>query len=531
MNKKQIYFILIALCFIIYANSLNNAFVSDDIDSVLRNPLISKPLHAWLLPHDFLNSVDYLIARFNPIVYHLTNIILHSVATILIFLFLQLFFKTEPSLIGASLFAVLPIHAEAVTWISGKPYIITAIFILLGYFLYYYATEYLNPRNLTDDKQRPMLEFHPKQKRINATPFFICIVIFSYYLWRNFSFYFLMPCLLVLSDITFKRWRKNWKWWIVFFLIVIAKLLTARNIVAERVAYVAKEAGSSGSSWTNPLYNMAYSFFAHFGLLVWPFWPNKLTLYHEPPVISIFALRVELVVLFILVPILLLLLFKKAKVLFFAIFIFIIFLAPTYSPIMISWLLAERYVYFSAVTFCIFVAFVYERAQKIKKIPQSTTMILFISIIAAYAARTVARNEDWKTPERFWRQTVLASPNSPRAHNNLADIYGQEGNIEGALREFKRAVELKPDYADAYHNLANTYQIKGNITEAIKYYKLAVTFNPVLFESHFNLGIIYLNNGELNLAIEHLKEATEIRPENKDARNALNFALNKKGRE
>ena len=286
---------------------------------------------------------------------------------------------------------------------------------------------------------------------------------------------------------------------------------------------------------TNPIFNFVYSFFSHLCLLLFP---SKLTLYHEPAVISSFALKVGIISLALLV-ISLPFIFKKAKELFFGIGIFVLFLAPTYSPVMVSWLVAERYLYFPSIALSIFLAFFYERIYITRiltnKKPNSHEFSkrdffrgIFIFIIAGLGVRTVARNEDWKTPERFWRQTALVSYNSPRSHNNMGDVYAQEGNTEGAIREFKKAIEIRPDYADAYHNLANIYHRKGDLKEAVRFYQQALSFNPRLFESHYNLGIIYLNAGELDLARLQLKQALELRPEDENARQALNIAINKK---
>jgi tetratricopeptide (TPR) repeat protein len=427
--------------------------------------------------------------------------------------------------LGACLFAVHPIHTEAVTWISGKPYTITSLFILIVYLLYYHSTSLKNNR------------------KINLACYLLCLFIFSYYIIANISFYFIFPFFLILSDITFNRWRKVWKLWLPFLGIVVLRLSLLINTISGRISFVAKEMGGDVIR-TNPIFNFTYSFFSHMGLLLWP---ARLTLYHEPAVISSFALKVGIISLVLLV-ISLPFIFKKAKELFFGIGIFVLFLAPTYSPVMVSWLVAERYLYFPSIILSIFLAFFYERinvfasrfklhASGYKLQPAACSLqrvarycILFI--IAGLGVRTVARNEDWKTAERFWRQTVLVSDNSPRAHNNLGDAYAQEGNLEGAIREFKEAIEKakkinNSDYADAYHNLANTYQHKGDLKEAVEFYRKAVSSNPGLFESHYNLGIIYLNAGELDLAKEYLKKALELRPDDINARTALDLAMNK----
>lgn len=526
LTKKHIYFILIALCFLLYANSLNNAFVSDDIAAILKNPALSHPLRFGLEPAGLLNSFNYLIAGSHPLGYHLTSIILHSLNTILVFFFLSLFFKSESSLLGACLFAVHPIHAEAVAWVSGKPYIITSLFILVVYLLYHRDAAAIS-----------------SGKKINLKRYLISLFIFSYYLFANLSFYFIFPLFLILADITFGRWRKAWKLWLPFLVIAILRLLLAGNLILQRISSVAQEAGM-GVTRTNPIFNFAYSFFAHTGLLLWP---GRLTLYHEPAVISSFALKAELFFLSLLL-ISLPFIFKRAKELFFGIGIFVLFLAPTYSPLMVSWLVAERYLYFPSLALSIFFAFFYERVLKNSSLTRILTnpcltgrqekpnshefiRLCILFIIAALGVRTVARNEDWKTPQRFWRQTALVSVNSPRAHNNMGDVYAQEGNTDAAIREFRRAIELKADYADAYHNLANTYYRKGDLKEAARLYQQAISFNPKLLDSYYNLGIIYLHTGELDLARLQFEKALALRPEEANARAALDLVRKKQAGE
>jgi protein O-mannosyl-transferase len=534
MKLSRIYLILACACFLMYANSLNGQFVSDDIDSIANNKLISEPMTCWLFPSNLLNCLGYLLTKLNPFIYHMMNILLHAFATILVFLFLRLFFKKEASFLGALMFATLAIHTEAVTWISGRPYIMTTIFLLTGYFLYIYAVDSINPwANARDDNLLPAMKFAAKERIFRPWPYLACLLVVIYYIWHNFSFYFLFPLLLVISDLTFRSSRKmRRRWmplaWLPFFAIVAFRLLTAKAIIDQRIASVAFDTGTAGANWSSPLqgylYNMVYSLSRHLGLLIWP---ANLTLYHEPPIISISQLWLGLIGLCVIAGFLPAL-FKRSKELFFSIFLFGMFLAPTFSPWMVSWLLAERYVYFPSIALCMTAGYFYEKYSGKNRRARETALAVILFIIAANGARAVARNQDWKTPERLWRQTVVSSPDSPRAHNNMGDAYGREGNIEAALNEFKRSIELKPDYADGYHNLANTYHRAGNLAEAGKYYKLAVTFNPYLAESFFNLGVIYLGRQEFDLAIENFKKAAELRPDDPEAQNALNFAIKKK---
>ena len=95
-------------------------------------------------------------------------------------------------------------------------------------------------------------------------------------------------------------------------------------------------------------------------------------------------------------------------------------------------------------------------------------MIIVISLLSY---RTIIRNNDWKTRASLWRSTVEVSPLSAKAHNNMGDIYGREGNLEMSAKSFKRATEINPKYSDAYHNLAMVLYRMNRLDEAQDYYK------------------------------------------------------------
>ncbi|MDP2941545.1 MAG: tetratricopeptide repeat protein [Candidatus Omnitrophota bacterium] len=451
------FFILVALCFLVYANSLTGAFICDDLTVIVRNPSVGKL--DLFSPPALLDSLNYRVGKLNTFGYHLANVILHSLNSILVFIFLGIFFKTEAAFLGAGLFAAHPIHSEAISWVSGKPYLIIGLFILVAYLLYYYSSY---PQD--------------KESRLKPGLYLASLALFSYFIVNSFSFFALVPLFIIFSDVTFQRWRRNWKLWLPFLFIAGLRIFFARNMIGSQIAAVARNTGFSSQAWANPLYNLAYSLFTHLRLLLWP---ARLTLYHEPMVISSWAIKTEVAVL-VLIVLLLPVLYRKARMLFYAMGLFVLFLAPTYSPRPVCWLIAERYAYFPSVALSIVLAFCYERAVSAgqRKIP---ALIIAGLVIAACGIRAVIRNEDWKTQGRFWRQTLKVSPQSPKAHNNMGDVYYQEGDIDSAIREFKKAIEIRPDFADAYFNLGNIYYyIKGDAREAVRNLQLAINYNPGL---------------------------------------------------
>lgn len=251
---------------------------------------------------------------------------------------------------------------------------------------------------------------------------------------------------------------------------------------------------------------MAHSLFSNLSLV---FWPLKLTLYHEPIIVSRFILSCEVVLLFVLIGSLRFI-FKKKRVIFFAILFFILFITPTFSPFAISWLIAERYLYLPSLSLSILAAFIYSRYGGRSPGLRKKIILIFVLIAAAYALRTILRNEDWSTPSRFWRQELKVSSGSASVHNKMGDIYRQEGRFKEAIEELNKALAIKPKDANAYNNLGVTYSEMGDKNAAVIYYCKAIDSNLKFAEAYFNLGNAYAALGRKEEAASSYRKAIEL---------------------
>src|SRR5262245_42454155 len=138
---------LVVFCFIAYVNGLAGEFVWDDQVQLFRNANIrtvdniprafTSSLWSFMYSQDpaadnrvydryyrpmqtVIYIVVYQLAGLSPYAYHFTNLILHCAATILVFLIcLELGLNIFIALAAGALFAVHPVHTEAVTWIAG----------------------------------------------------------------------------------------------------------------------------------------------------------------------------------------------------------------------------------------------------------------------------------------------------------------------------------------------------------------------------------------------------------------------------
>lgn len=485
-NKRLISIILFGICFLVYANSLDGAFISDDVPAITRNPELIYPLRFWMEPASLLNSLNLLISGHNPFTYHLTNILLHSLNTILVFFFLGLFFGVESSLLGAVLFALHPIHTEAVTWISGKPYLIFCAFVLGNALLYNRVAE--------------------GRKRFGPALYLVSLAIF-YYMTLQYYTYYLFPFLLILIDLTLKRWRKSWRLWVPFFLLAALKLASIKAGFISRIDLLSGKSAMAAPVWNNPVLTVAHSLFSNLSLMLWPL---KLTLYHEPVVVSRTILSCEVILLFVLLASLRFI-FKKEKLLFLAVMFFILFISPTFSPFIISWLIAERYLYLPSLSLSILAAFIYNRYGSINPGLRNKVLSLFILIMALYALRTISRNEDYRSPDKFWRQELKVSYGSASVHNKMGDIYRSEGKFKEAIEELNKALSIKPKDANAYNNLGVTYSTMGDKSAAVSCYLKAIEFDPEFAEAYFNLANAYSALGKNEEAIFSYRKAIALK--------------------
>jgi len=158
MSKKNIRFywillVIFILCGVIaYFNTINSFFLSDDfvlISAISKNGPFAVWTHSpWSFFRPLISLslfIDYKLWELNPIGYHFTNILIHSLNSFFVFLIsfllvnkIQLFKKRiwGLPLFSGFIFLILPCHTEAVAWISGRTDVIATFFYLSSFCTY-----------------------------------------------------------------------------------------------------------------------------------------------------------------------------------------------------------------------------------------------------------------------------------------------------------------------------------------------------------------------------------------------------------
>jgi len=172
INRTVLYIILAVISFAVYANSLQNEFVFDDESVVQGDPTIMdlsnipkfftgemgfhKVIGAYYRPVVSSSyAIDYAIWEFNPVGFHLTNILMHVINVLLFFTLLRLMFEKSVSpykdyiiLIASLIFAVHPIHTEVVAWVSGRTDGLACTFFFAAFIYYLKYSKLTTTKNL-----------------------------------------------------------------------------------------------------------------------------------------------------------------------------------------------------------------------------------------------------------------------------------------------------------------------------------------------------------------------------------------------
>ena len=527
--------VVIAVCFLVYGNTLRNGFVYDDIPQVVQNPWIRDfrylpeifSTNAWafqgissnyyrpLLHISFL--LTYQLFGLAPWGFHLVNIVLHAGVSILVFLIAsRLFSVTSPQaspvsrflpFIAAMLFAVHPIHTEVVAWVGGVTDLVFTMFMLLSLYSYIISSE---------------REGHRMGLRaFSVASFFLAALAKEPAVT--------LPLILAAYDYSYRRealrpvdYLKRYSPYLGAAAVYVMLRVNALGGFAP-----VRRHGELGL--TDYLINVFPLFRQYLQKL---FLPAHLNAYHVfSPLSSLLApqglLSLAVTLVFVAA---VLLARKKNKPAFFALALVLVPLLPSlYIPGTGENTFAERYLYLPSFGFVLLMALLVEWVASYK--PSWFVLLAGVLLIISglFAVGTVQRNAVWRDDEHLWRDVVQHSPNSPVPHYNLACALNAQGRIDEAIGEYRAAIRIQPA-AVAYKSLGAAYQAKGFLTEAAEQYAHAVRLQPGDADAHSLLAAAYAESGLMDKAIEHFRMAVQLQPDSAGAQYDLGRAYLESGR-
>lgn len=196
---------------------------------------------------------------------------------------------------------------------------------------------------------------------------------------------------------------------------------------------------------------------------------------------------------------------------------FFIAILPRSSIIPSTELLADYKTYTASFGICLLMAlgisslllWIRDRLNSKTMWPFYAISFLLIASVG-YAARQ--RNMVWESPAAFWEDIIRHAPQRARAYNNYGVALCEQGDNEGAIKNFWHAISLDQFYSDPYANLSVAYTNVKRFPEAISAMRRGIKIMPTQPEGYNNLASILININEDEEAESLLKQAIQLRP-------------------
>jgi tetratricopeptide (TPR) repeat protein len=435
--------------------------------------------------------------------YHLTNVLLHAAAALLI-VFLMRHLSLPGAWLGAFVFALHPVCVESVAWISEQKNTLSAV-CYLGAALAY-------------------LDFDRTRRN---SRYFLALGLFVLALASKSVTASLPAALLVVF--WWQRGRLDWR----RDVLPLAPWLAMGAASGLFTAWVERRLiGAEGAD-----FELAFvERFLVAGRAVWFYagklvWPSNLAFNYPRWQLDASAWWQYLFPLGTLAVAAGLLAVSRrrrgplAAFLFFMGTLFPVLGFLNVYPFLYSFV-ADHYQYLATLGIIVPVSTMVAAAKPRYAAVAGSTLVVVLGVLTWRQAAI------YQDAETLYRDTIRRNPESWLAHNNLGKILlDTPGGTPEAIPHLETALRLKPGQAMTHYNLgAALAATPGRLTDSIREYETAIRISPAFAEAHDGLGRVLLADRRLEQAIAEFEMAVRMAPSDPRTRNNLGTALARIGR-
>ena len=529
-------FLIIILGFLVYGNSLQGKFLWDDeylikYNTYLRSFSNIPKIFATDIGYGsgrqfgfyrplqmFTYVIDYSLYKLKEWGYHLTNLILHILVSICVYIFFNLLYKRpRVSLVASLLYLVHPLNTAIVSYISGRADSMLILFMLLAFIFY------------VRDINKPAIWSYS-------------LILVSYalaLLSKEASFIF--PVLLLLYHYSFKK-ETDVKRFIAVVTMTLVYVLIRITLLAHIILTGPHTIGGTTTALQRlPGFFAAMASYAGILLI-----PMNLRMGRGMMLFDFFDPQV-IAGMFILIALVWACLYfkKKRGIEFFGLMWFFITILPVSNIYPLNAYMAEHWLALPSIGIFLIAGDAIDRVYSKPRLKFLALLIIGVMIIS-YGCVTAKQNAYWKEPIAFharnlkfsknniksmtdlarqyeyvgkreeaielYKRAIELDPAFPIPYNNLGYLYHNMGRDDDAIPLYEKAIESDPRYPDALNNLAVVYHTRGKYDEAIALYKRAIEANPNFEGVYCNLGVLYMSMGKNEEAMDAYKKAVAINP-------------------
>ena len=540
--------------FLAYANSLGGEFVFDDTEQIVENQNIRSwdnlakafTTHVWQfrehagtlnvpppLPYyrplfTAMLTIEYHLFGLWPQGWHLASLLLHICCAIGVFFVIrQVSGQNVVALFASLLFAVHPIHAESVSWISGMTDPLFGVFFLASFCLY------LRSRAPSGDgpADRRMLALSLAMFALSTlakeTALSLVLLVFGYEFiklaglkrgrliaaakralpYAGVAFLYLVPRYLVLGELMWKNPQAPER-------PLAYTLLTLPFVIVSYVAHL--------------------------------LWPIGLSVtYSTQFVTSVRSPRFLLpgAGLVLIATALYLSRKKISREVWQALLLIFVPLLPVLNLGQISqeeYLVFDHYLYLSVAGFGYLVAIGILKLGAFKSSTERTQLAglrrpgfviaVFVVVALAFTVAAARENRPWADSYCLWSNVARVRPTYWAAHYNAGLALLDAKRFDEARASLEGATALKPDEPNVADALGRAYDGMGDISRAVMSFKRAIGIDPDMFESYNNLGTVYFKSNDYALAEANFTAALRLKPQASTSRFNLGLSYARQGR-
>lgn len=505
-NELRNVMVLLSLSILPYLSCLHGDFVFDDAESILNNPIVNgKDSLSQIFSRDFWGRpiasptshksyrpvttftfwINYEIHGTSTFGYHVGNIFLHTVATVLFYQFAKQLEKQfnflSVAFPAAILFAVHPVHTEAVANMTGRAELLMTIFSLAAITTYNKSQEF--------DWRFILLVFlatFSKEQGIMSIPIAIFLDLFS----RN--------------SVHLKH-----LYMMILFLSIGLLRIAINNFQNAEFTKLDNPAAFIQSRFYRAV-NYSYIWLYHIYLLVMP---ANLCFDYSMGCISLISslsdVRVLSPVLISVVVIIGVKFWNECRLLSFSILLGAVSFLPSSNIFFtVGFSVAERVLYLPSVGFCLMCAVLLSKMGNHCKHAD----IIAVTVLLLSVSKTYKRSAEWENELSLYSSGLRVCPMNAKIHYNMGKVLGDSGLIKDAEKNYWNAIKLDPSYEQALNNLGNLLEKSGDSKTAESLLARAVTLRPSFAVAWMNLGISQMNLKKYQEAEKSFKNSLTLRP-------------------
>lgn len=442
--------------------------------------------------------LDYQLYGLNAGGYHLTNLILHILSTLLLFwLFNRMTGAIWKSAFVAAFFALHPLHVESVAWIAERKDVLSTFFFMLTLCLYVYYTE------------------KPDIKRYLPVVFCFACGLMSK------SMVVTLPVILILLDFwPLSRYRpgiESKKGSIIIWQLkekISLFFLSAAFSVITLYAHYKPSAKYLPLSLESRIANALVSFITY---LEKTFLPLDLAVFY-PVSVNLPAWQVwGAALLIIAISAIVIAVAKRLPYIFVGWLWYAITIAPVIGIIQIGdFTEADRFTYLPSIGIAVILAWGIPLLFPNENIRKNILFPAVIAVLTIMAVLTWKQCGYWRDSIKLYNHALAVTKNNDLAHTNLASALLSKGKIGEAINHYNTAISLKPDSANFYSNRGNAYAKVGQYQRALEDYNEAIRLHPDFALAYINRGTVYVDTGRYQMALESYETAIRLNPEYAD---------------